>query len=194
MDGYDILARCRQLNDQYGVPPSEFVIIGGAVLALHDIRPTHDFDAVVPVCTYERLQHQGWSEGIGAHGNQVLQHDGFDIGISWRPDDQPNFEELKSRAEYFIDEGGIFLASLKDVLDWKSHYGREKDMRDLALPWAESDEVRRYRNRVIQCEIDKRNYSLLRKCFDIDHLENCPPDMRPIILALKAACKDLRYL
>ena len=114
-----------------GLPPGQYVVVGGAALAVRGIRETDDIDLVVTTELFERLARSGWAQETrpndkpGLHKGSVeayldVDGQGFKRSFLW----------LLSHAE--ILRGHAFV-DLETLAGFKSSYGREKDLRDLDL-------------------------------------------------------------
>ncbi len=114
-----------------GLPPGQYVVVGGAALAVRGIRETADIDLVVTTELFERLARSGWAPKMRPNGKPGLYQgsveayldvdgEGFKRSLAW----------LLSHAE--IVHGHAFV-DLETLAGFKSSYGREKDLRDLDL-------------------------------------------------------------
>ena len=113
------------------LPLGEYVVVGGAILAVHGIRTTSDIDIVATPRILEQCKNEGWESAPRPTGEA-----GWKKGcIEVYPDvnsghHRPETPALIKRAD-MID--GIPFASLNDLLEWKKAYGREKDKQDIEL-------------------------------------------------------------
>jgi hypothetical protein len=118
----------------------ETVVVGsGAIEATlgADMRPRNDTDLVVSRQAFDYLRQQpGWTETRFPHGGPRLRNGQYDVGPdAWQ---DISIEELQERAWRTV--GGVAIASLSDVYDWKQRGSLDtddpksvQDQRDLAL-------------------------------------------------------------
>jgi hypothetical protein len=114
-----------------GLPPGQYVVVGGAALAVRGIRETDDIDLVVTTELFERLAGSGWTQQMRPNGKPGLHRGSVEAYLDV---DGENFKRslswLLSHAE--ILRGHAFV-DLDTLAGFKSSYGREKDLRDLEL-------------------------------------------------------------
>lgn len=114
------------------LPPDQYVVVGGGVLAARKIRETQDIDIVVTPGLFEEIKEQeGWREDTKPNGGPCLCKDMYEVFLDVNCDSyQPTTKELISRAETI---NGIPFISLHDLLLFKKGYGRPKDKPDIKL-------------------------------------------------------------
>lgn len=105
--------------------PTDFVVIGGAVLELLGIRETNDVDLVVSSTVYERLRNKGWKEFVHDDGKRLLTRHGYRIMQQWMG---LKLSDLQAGA---ITVDGVSLMSLDELVDCKTRLGRKKDLEDV---------------------------------------------------------------
>jgi len=71
MTGDDVITELNRL----GLPPSQYVVVGGAALAVRRIRETADIDLVVTTELSERLARSGWAQQMRRNGKPGLYRD-----------------------------------------------------------------------------------------------------------------------
>lgn len=129
MNKNQIISRVKSLN----LPLGQYVVFGSAPMAIHGLREVHDIDLVVKSEFYEKLKQSGeWKEKTWGHsGKKCLIKNEFEIGKNWDFGDyNPGIDRLISKAEV-VDN--IPFVRLEEVLKWKKVFGREKDLRDVAI-------------------------------------------------------------
>lgn len=123
----DIRKKVKSLH----LPEDSYVLVAGAVLALHGIRKTHDIDIAVTDDVYENLKQSGWEEFALENGDRVLREDVFEIGKRF------HFGTYQTPTQYLIETAdivqGIPCASLQEILRFKMAINREKDREDIKL-------------------------------------------------------------
>ena len=55
------------------LPAAEYVVVGGAVLAVWDLRDTEDIDLVVTQRLFDQLAARGWQRKLRPDGNPSLK-------------------------------------------------------------------------------------------------------------------------
>lgn len=66
------------------LPRKQFVVIGGALLAVLELRQTHSADLVVSDELYEKLRDElGWREYAQDNGKCILNKEGFHAMHRW---------------------------------------------------------------------------------------------------------------
>lgn len=127
---------------------SEYILIGGAALAIRGIKETSDIDILVSKSLLEKLKKENenlkdedkywvYHPRIIASEEAGLIHKSEYTVIELYPSiacDTVSFTELKNNQEIIDD---IPVAHLTDIIKIKEFYNREKDKKDIEL-------VRRY--------------------------------------------------
>jgi hypothetical protein len=122
-----------------GFPADSFIVVGGAVLAIHELRTTPDIDIVCTEELMEELKQKGWAEKNRPGDTPGRTNGIIEAYLNVNSKDvQPTFIELRTRATA-ID--GIHFASIEDILALKKAYGRPKDLEDIEL-------LRQYREKL----------------------------------------------
>jgi hypothetical protein len=127
MNRDQVLAELRALK----LTPGQYVVVGGAALAIRDIRDTEDIDLVVTAQLFDELVSRGWQSKTRPSGKPGLKFaraeayldvncEAFGQSTSW----------LLEHAERVHD---TLLVDLPTLAQFKAGYGRDKDVRDLQL-------------------------------------------------------------
>jgi hypothetical protein len=124
----DVLREVSQLN----FPLGKYVIVGGAVLAVHGMKHTSDIDIVAsPELLGHLRQNAEWKTANRPSGEPGVCKGCIEVYPDVNcPAYHPEFQDLLEHAELVE---GIPFASLDDVKLFKKGYGREKDFRDIQL-------------------------------------------------------------
>ncbi len=113
------------------LPCDQYVVVGGAALAIRGFRHADDIDLVVTPTLFERLKSQGWLQKDRPNGRLGLKSGCVEVYLEVNA---PAFERdinwLISCSEVVE---GLPLADLDTLLGWKRAYGRDKDARDVEL-------------------------------------------------------------
>jgi hypothetical protein len=123
----DVLSGLRLLE----LPPDQYVVVGGAALAVREIRDTNDIDLVVTPSLFDQLNRAGWVLKVrpngkpGLHRGCVEAYLDVNCGACER-----STSWLFSNSEILE---GIRFVDLETLAAFKASYGREKDRRDLDL-------------------------------------------------------------
>ena len=121
------------------LPTAEYVIIGGAVMAVHGIRDTDDIDIVVTPSLFQKYTQEGWELNpwtkTGKKGKDWLKKDKVEMYKEViMSGNSVTLEELSKDIE-IID--GVPFISLQKLVEFKTEYwqlyNRPKDVNDLAL-------------------------------------------------------------
>ena len=109
------------------LPKDKFAIFGSGPMAIREIRESHDIDIIVKYDLWEKLRHK-YSTAL--HQNPTcLKIGNIEIFKDWPP--------LSGRIDEIIDSAetisGFPFVKLKYVVEWKTHFGREKDLKDIEL-------------------------------------------------------------
>ena len=114
-----------------GLPPGQYVVVGGAALAVRGIRETDDIDLVVTTELFERLAGSGWAQQMRPNGKPGLHKGSVEAYLDVDGQDfKRSFLWLLSHAEILR---GFAFVDLETLAGFKSSYGREKDLQDLDL-------------------------------------------------------------
>lgn len=113
-----------QILKDEGLNTKDTVVIMGGALLIHGLRKeSHDIDINVSQETYQSFLDRGYKtdlNSIGRHRILVI-HNGNEIEI---------FDDGIAEVEYEkID--GVYVQTLKSILNWKKILNREKDQKDI---------------------------------------------------------------
>ncbi len=113
------------------LPASEFVVVGGGVLVVHGIRDTEDIDIVVTPRLFAELATRGWQPKATPDGKPGLRLGRAEAYLD------VNCSAFQRSTQWLLDHAqvvdGVPLIDLRTLALFKAGYGREKDVRDLAL-------------------------------------------------------------
>lgn len=121
---------------ELGLSNEDFVLVGGSVLDIHDIRKSDDIDVIVSAKGFRELKDRGWEvdqEFLEKWGRERLTHDVFEIyqnHIFKGQDYLLPFEAVRDIAQK-ID--GVYVQPLGHLLLAKIDNGRPKDLADVEL-------------------------------------------------------------
>lgn len=127
MDREDVIAGIQAL----GLPADQFVVVGGASMAIRGLRETFDIDLVVTQWLFDQLVARGWPSKPRPNGQPGLKLGNVEAYLDvTTPTCAPDVEWLLANADV---EAGIRLVDLDTLIAWKRAYGREKDAMDVEL-------------------------------------------------------------
>jgi len=124
--------------EQLELPSNQFVVFGGGVLAVRDIRQIGDVDIFVKKALYNKLSKEGWIEKRPhPHDPPFLEKyvDDKKINVFYDWTSRKWEPGLKRFLKYpEIIEGYPFVP-LEAMYEWKTRleYQRKKDIRDIRL-------------------------------------------------------------
>lgn len=128
--------RITSVINELHLPVEEFVVFGGACLALRNIREARDVELFVTKNVIGSLvSGNSWESVFFAGRNHHLlgEVEGVEVQLfdSWDNDIwQPDIERYLMNPDYVA---GIPCIPLVDVREWKLKTARPKDLRDVAL-------------------------------------------------------------
>lgn len=127
MNGQQVISAIRALN----LPVGDYVVVGGAAMAVRGLKDTSDIDLVVTPRLFETLASSGWTLKPRPNGKPGLRHGHMEAYLD------VNTEAFARSTEWLIEHAqtvdGIPLVDLTTLAGWKRSYGREKDARDVEL-------------------------------------------------------------
>jgi hypothetical protein len=113
------------------LPLDQYVVVGGGVLALHDVRETEDIDLVVTNRLFNELQAQGWKQKTRPNGKPGLKRGVIEAYLD------VNCDTVERSTSWLLEHAvfmhGIPTIDLQTLRAFKAGYGRPKDLHDLAL-------------------------------------------------------------
>lgn len=114
-----------------GLPPEQYVVVGGAALTGRGMRETEDIDLVVTEALFEQLRRRGWTEKTRPNGKPGLRMGVVEAYLD------VNAEGFERSTESLLDcaqrVDGVALVDLESLARFKASYGRAKDLHDLEL-------------------------------------------------------------
>ena len=126
----DIIKVTRGLN----FPEADYIIIGGAAMAIRKIKETSDIDILVSQDLLKILRNsKEWSHHLRILANEEAGLVNKEKTVELYPEIANNsisFEELKLGQEVIE---GIPVANLNHIIKIKQFYAREKDFKDIAI-------------------------------------------------------------
>lgn len=115
-------------------PQSKYIIIGGAAMAIRDLKETRDIDILVSEKFLEELkQKSAWEFHPRIIASEKPGLINKDKTVELYPSiaqDTLTFSDLKSKEEIIE---GVPFANLIDIIKIKEFYNREKDLKDIEL-------------------------------------------------------------
>lgn len=113
------------------LPLGEYALFGSAPMFARGLRKEiHDVDIVVTKKLWEAMQNApGWRLETATSGDPVLRFEELELFGGWAPG-KWDVDELIRTAD-MID--GLPFVTLKNVLQWKKAFGREKDLVDVRM-------------------------------------------------------------
>ena len=117
-----------EMVHRLGLKRGSYVVIGGAVLEVLDLRETSDVDIVVSDEVYAHYRDEKkWEEYVQDNGKKVLSHEGYNIMHTWMGS---SLKHLSHHA-FVIDK--VTFMSVDELIEAKRHLGRKKDLEDIML-------------------------------------------------------------
>lgn len=111
------------------LPQGEYIVVGGAVMEVLNLRQTGNIDIVVSGDVYsEYAAKPQWHEYSLTTGKLVLSKDGINLMRSWFG----RTLGIMKRRDTFTREGVVFMGA-KQLIVTKQRLGRRKDQSDIAL-------------------------------------------------------------
>lgn len=105
-----------------------YVVIGGAVLEVLNLRKTNDVDILVSDDVYARYRDEKrWTEYTMDNGKKILTHDSFNLSRSWMG---RSFGALRKNS---FESHGVVLIGIDDLIAIKRQLGRKKDREDVLM-------------------------------------------------------------
>ncbi len=127
MNRHDVTRELRALS----LPEDQYVVVGGGVLALLELRDTEDIDLVVTEGLFNQLHEQGWRAKTRPNGKPGLKLSVIEAYLD------VNCETFERSTSWLLEHAqvldGIPTIDLETLAGFKAGYGRPKDLLDLAL-------------------------------------------------------------
>ena len=127
----DIFEELKKLN----FPADDFIVIGSGIMAAKNIREAYDLDIVVSEALFEKCKTEGWElkpwTKVGTQGKSWLKNGITDLMLEVMSGDELlDLKALKKEGEKI---NGIWFISLKQLIRFKTAYGRPKDFDDIVM-------------------------------------------------------------
>lgn len=117
-----------EMVHRLGLKRGSYVVIGGAVLEILNLRETSDVDLVVSDEVYAQYRDdKKWAEYVQDNGKKVLSHDGYNLMHTWMGNN------LKHLLHQSFEVEKIAFMSINELIEAKRHLGRKKDLEDIML-------------------------------------------------------------
>lgn len=118
----------REMVLDLNLDPTQYVVVGGAVLDMLHLRDTHDVDIVVSNEIYEQFRAQKtWHEVTWTSGKRVLVRGQYTLMKTWMGWPLRQLQRDAERIEQ------IPCVSTERLIDAKRRIGRRKDISDITL-------------------------------------------------------------
>ena len=117
----------RSMVKSLGLNINDYVVIGGGVLEVLDLRQTVDVDLVVSKSIYGKFKDLGWKEYIQDDGKKILSRRGYKIMMHYMRRD------LRRLTKYSFIKNGVRFMGINDLIESKERLGRSKDLEDIDL-------------------------------------------------------------
>ena len=118
----------REMVLDLNLDPTQYVVVGGAVLDMLHLRDTHDVDIVVSNEIYEQFRAQKtWHEATWTSGKRVLVRGQYTLMKTWMGWPLRQLQRDAERIEQ------IPCVSTERLIDAKRRIGRRKDISDITL-------------------------------------------------------------
>jgi hypothetical protein len=127
MNRHDVTRELRA----HSLPEDQFVVVGGAVLAMHDLRDTEDIDLVVSETLFIELQAKGWRTKARPNGKPGLKYGVIEAYLDVNCDSYERSTESLLKCAQTMH--GVPAIDLQTLANFKAGYTRAKDLDDLAL-------------------------------------------------------------
>lgn len=128
----DHIAKVKELR----LPSSEFVLVGGSILAIHGIRESDDVDVVVSKRAFEELKKHGWKVDPAFKEKwkrERLTYDVFEIYNDVFVKKTNTLLPFEGLLEHIETIDGVQCQTLQHLIFIKLDNGRMKDLEDVAL-------------------------------------------------------------
>lgn len=121
----------KKVKDLY-LPIGEYALFGSVPMGVRGLRECHDIDIIVTEKLWNEYRDKyGWSLVKTQHENKYsdgLRNNDIEMWKDWWP--KWDIKKLIQGAE-IID--GLPFVKLEEVLKWKKHIAREKDLKDVKI-------------------------------------------------------------
>lgn len=113
------------------LPLGEYVVAGGGILEVLNIRETNDIDLAVTPYLHKKLRESGEWEEEEKYGKIFLKKDKIDVipKLDWEEYNTTTEDAIQTAT--IID--GIPFMNLDELCKFKTALGRDKDFKDIEL-------------------------------------------------------------
>jgi len=116
-------------------PVGQYVIVGSGPMAVRGLKEAHDIDIVVTREFFEKCKASEWEVMLWTYPEKIgqiyLRKNNVELYLDVNCGDfNPTTEELIKRADLFEE---IPFIALKDMLEFKKAYNREKHRKDIEI-------------------------------------------------------------
>lgn len=127
----NIIEEVKKLN----FPLGQYVIVGSGPMAIRGLREARDIDIVATVELFEKCKSTGWQIMPWTYPEKVgqiyLKQDNVELYLDVNCGNfNPTTAELIERAEIIE---GIPFTTLKDMINFKRAYNKEKHLQDIKI-------------------------------------------------------------
>jgi hypothetical protein len=138
LDALQIAERVHALEDQLEVPRHSFVVIGGAALAMFDIKLAGDIDVSASKKVMDRVHSRLETEQReGVCGTVLDVHNEFELANGWG-----KWSHAYVRQNSIIHRD-VAMMRLARVVDWKVTHERPRDTDDIIAAVHHAHELQR---------------------------------------------------
>ena len=117
------------------LPSDQYAVFGSGLMDVLGLKKANDIDLLVTKKLFDRLEQKPeWKRFIYSDGYPGLKHTVYNLELFYEskmPFCSQADTEKKIGQAIAID--GVKFVQLSDILAWKKAFGREKDLRDVAL-------------------------------------------------------------
>ena len=127
----NVIEEIKKLNFSSG----EYVVVGSGPMAIRGLKEAHDIDIVVTPELFEKCRISGWEEMPWTYPEKVgqiyLKKGDVELYLDVNAGSfNPTTAELIERSETIQ---GVPFVTLKDMINFKKAYGREKHLKDIKI-------------------------------------------------------------
>jgi hypothetical protein len=113
------------------LPASDYVVVGGAAMCVRGLRDTDDIDLVVTAELFGSLLQAGWCAKVRPNGKPGLRSGNVEAYLD------VNTATVQKSTSWLLEHSepirGVRFVDLETLQSWKRSYGRDRDLRDVAI-------------------------------------------------------------